>query len=130
MPDLPRYRQIADHFIQAIQSGTLPVHHRLPSVRPLAQQHGISVTTAMKVLRTLEDEHFALVRKHRKLSVDALARQSGVPNSTIRKFEATGNISLRQFLMLYEVLGNLNDLNAFTSQVHAPTSIEKVLKNA
>ncbi|MBP2846120.1 helix-turn-helix transcriptional regulator [Dickeya oryzae] len=84
----------------------------------------------MKVLQTLEDEHFALVRKHRKLSVDALARQSGVPNSTIRKFEATGNISLRQFLMLYEVLGNLNDLNAFTSQVHAPTSIEEVLKNA
>ncbi|WP_226068190.1 PLP-dependent aminotransferase family protein [Dickeya zeae] len=62
MPDLPRYRQIADHFIQAIQSGTLPVHHRLPSVRSLAQQHGISVTTAMKVLRTLEDEHFALAR--------------------------------------------------------------------
>ncbi|WP_459582272.1 GntR family transcriptional regulator [Dickeya oryzae] len=40
----------------------MPIHHRLPSVRSLAQQHGISVTTAMKVLRTLEDEHFALVR--------------------------------------------------------------------
>ncbi len=65
MPDLPRYRQIADHFIQAIQSGTLPIHHRLPSVRSLAQQHGVSVTTEMKVLRTLEDEHFALVRKLR-----------------------------------------------------------------
>ncbi|WP_049853794.1 PLP-dependent aminotransferase family protein [Dickeya fangzhongdai] len=62
MSDTPRYRQIADHFIRAIQSGTLPAHHRLPSVRALAQQHGTSATTAMKVLRTLEDEHFALAR--------------------------------------------------------------------
>ncbi|AYC21088.1 hypothetical protein DZA65_04256 [Dickeya dianthicola] len=70
------------------------------------------------------------MRKHRKLSVDTLARQSGVPNSTIRKFEAMGNISLRQFLMLYEVLGNLNDLNTLTHQAYTPTSIEEVLKNA
>ncbi|WP_192458568.1 PLP-dependent aminotransferase family protein [Musicola keenii] len=62
MSAMPRYRQIADHFIQAIRSGTLPANHRLPSVRALAQQHGTSATTAMKVLRTLEDEHFAVAR--------------------------------------------------------------------
>ncbi|QIZ49379.1 helix-turn-helix domain-containing protein [Dickeya zeae] len=89
----------------------------------------LSLYTAYDIQQKFK-QHLKAMRKYRKLSVDALAQQSGVPNSTIRKFEATGNISLRQFLMLYEVLGNLNDLNALTSQVHAPTSIEEVLKNA
>ncbi|ANE75335.1 MULTISPECIES: helix-turn-helix domain-containing protein [Dickeya] len=89
----------------------------------------LSLHTAYDIQQNLK-QHLKAMRKHRKLSVDALARQSGVPNSTIRKFEATGNISLRQFLMLYEVLGNLNDLNTLTNQAHTPTSIEEVLKNA
>ncbi|WKV49171.1 helix-turn-helix domain-containing protein [Dickeya fangzhongdai] len=89
----------------------------------------LSLHTAYDIQQNLK-QHLKAMRKHRKLSVDALSRRSGVPNSTIRKFEATGNISLRQFLMLYEVLGNLNDLNMLTHQSHTPTSIEEVLKNA
>lgn len=74
--------------------------------------------------------HLKAVRKSRKLSVDALARLSGVPNSTIRKFESTGNISLRQFLMLYDALGNLSDFSQLTEKTHTPHSIEGVLRNA
>ncbi|MBB1581538.1 helix-turn-helix domain-containing protein [Serratia sp. OS31] len=70
------------------------------------------------------------LRKNRKLSVTALAKASGVPNSTIRKFEASGNISLRQFLMLYDALGNLNELHQLTKSQNRPQTIEEVLKNA
>lgn len=90
----------------------------------------------MLSLNTPYDTQIALqiylkkVRKNRKLSVEALAKSSGVPNSTIRKFEATGNISLRQFLMLYHALCDLNDIHRLTKAENRPQSIEEVLKNA
>jgi len=42
---------------------------------------------------------------------DTLAKHSGVPSSTIKRFETTGEISLRQFLMLVQSLGMLNRMN-------------------
>ncbi len=47
-------------------------------------------------------------RKMRKHSRAEAATRSGVPAATIRRFEATGEISLRQLLMLCEVYGDLN----------------------
>lgn len=74
--------------------------------------------------------HLKEVRKCQKLSVDSLAKTSGVPNSTIRKFESTGNISFRQFLMLYGALSNLSDFDRLTKVENIPRSIEEVLKNS
>lgn len=55
-PDrLPLYQQWADHYQQAVALGVLPVGSRLPSVRELMQRHGISLSTALQVLRTLEE---------------------------------------------------------------------------
>jgi transcriptional regulator with XRE-family HTH domain len=69
-------------------------------------------------------------RQNLKWSVAALAQKSGVPNATIRKFESTGNISLRQFLMLYDAVGQLDDLHKLTKVTSAPKSISEVLSNA
>ncbi|MCG8708074.1 PLP-dependent aminotransferase family protein [Brenneria sp. 4F2] len=57
-----RYRWIADRIKQAIVDGTLAPGQRLPSVRKLSAQYGVSVTTTLKALRTLEDEHYAQAR--------------------------------------------------------------------
>lgn len=57
-----RYRQIAEQIKQAIRSGTLRPDSRLPSVRTLATQYSVSPTTALKTLRTLEDERFAVAK--------------------------------------------------------------------
>ncbi len=57
-----RYRHIAEQIKQAIDAGTLPAESRLPSVRTLATQYNISLTTALKTLRTLEDEHYAVAK--------------------------------------------------------------------
>ncbi|EBR9282238.1 GntR family transcriptional regulator, partial [Salmonella enterica subsp. enterica serovar Neukoelln] len=62
MVQLPRYRQMADQIKQAVREGVLPPDSRLPSVRVLAAQYNVSLTTALKVLRTLEDEHVAVAR--------------------------------------------------------------------
>ncbi|SJN58048.1 helix-turn-helix protein [Vibrio ruber DSM 16370] len=70
-------------------------------------------------------------RKQQKLTVEALAKRSGVPYSTIRKFESSGNISLRQFLMLFEAVGDLSQIRALTqTNQPEPKSIDEVLKDA
>lgn len=90
----------------------------------------LSLHTAFDVQLELKD-FIKQRRKQQKLSVEALAQCSGVPYSTIRKFENTGNISLRQFLMLLESVGSLNDITNLTKlSGQEPTSIEEVLKHA
>lgn len=59
-----------------------------------------------------------------------LAQLSGVPNSTIRKFESSGYISLRQFLMIYDAVAKLDDLHQLTQVTAAPKTIQEVLDNA
>jgi hypothetical protein len=71
-------------------------------------------------------------RKELKLSRAALAERSTVPASTIKKFETTGQISLRQFLLLWQCVDDLRRLHAVTTQGksaagRAPTSIDEVL---
>tara|TARA_R110001592_G_C13103734_1_gene744379 strand:+ start:143 stop:430 length:288 start_codon:yes stop_codon:yes gene_type:complete len=71
-------------------------------------------------------------RKTSKLSREKLAQRSTVPTSTIKKFETTGQISLRQFLLLWQSvdeLKRLNDLTRKSTQVNkTPLSINEVLK--
>jgi hypothetical protein len=49
-------------------------------------------------------------RKWLKDSRAKAAERSGVPAATLRKFENTGEISLRQFLMLLQAYGDLSVL--------------------
>ena len=67
-------------------------------------------------------------RRERKLSREALSRISTVPASTIKRFETTGQISLRQFLMLWQCVDRLNRLAAICEPPpRLPTSIDEVL---
>lgn len=67
-------------------------------------------------------------RKSRQLSRARLARLSTVPASTIKRFETTGEISLRQFLLLWHCLDDLSGLTALAAARAAmPRSINEVL---
>ena len=67
-------------------------------------------------------------RRARRLSRDALARLSTVPAATIKRFETTGQISLRQFLLLWQCVDGLDRVEALCDSVVAtPTSIDDVL---
>jgi predicted transcriptional regulator len=88
----------------------------------------LSVTDVQSALR----EHIKLQRKNLKLSREALAERSTVPASTIKKFETTGQISLRQFLLLWQSVDELSSLHQLTQtkqqpQTKMPTSIDEVL---
>lgn len=69
-------------------------------------------------------------RKEKRFSREALAERSLVPASTIRKFENTGQISLRQFLALWLVLDDMEKLVALTQKsLTLPKTIDEVLKD-
>lgn len=69
-------------------------------------------------------------RKEKKLSRRRLAEISLVPEATIKKFELTGQISLRQLLLLWQILDDLDRLYALTHpEPPMPTSIEEVLRD-
>jgi hypothetical protein len=68
-------------------------------------------------------------RKLLKLSRNALAERSTVPASTIKKFETTAQISLRQFILLWQCVDSLENLVALIKQQeNKPSSIDEVLK--
>ncbi len=69
-------------------------------------------------------------RKDLKLSRQALATSSTVPASTIKKFENTGQISLRQFLLLWQCVDDLSAISALLEKpkLH-PRTIAEVLKS-
>jgi hypothetical protein len=50
-------------------------------------------------------------RKWLKYSREKASEVSGVPESTIRKFESTGEISFRQLLMLLQAYGDISVMN-------------------
>ena len=67
-------------------------------------------------------------RRARRLSRSALARLSTVPAATIKRFETTGQISLRQFLLLWQCVDRLDRVAALCDPIVAPpTSIDDVL---
>ena len=68
-------------------------------------------------------------RKAKKWSRQALAERSSVPASTIKKFETTGQISLKQFILLWQSVDRLDAVVALTHESEpVPSSIEEVLK--
>ncbi len=87
----------------------------------------LSFTTPADVQRRLADA-LRQRRKGRRLSRAALARQSSVPASTIKRFETTGQISLRQFILLWQCVDDLAALAALAAERPAlPRSIDEVL---
>lgn len=83
---------------------------------------------AAEVQRLLA-RHLRAQREAAGLSREALAEVSLVPASTIKKFELGGQISLRQFVLLWQSLDDLPRLVALTKpQQTMPGSIEEVLK--
>ncbi|GGF94378.1 MULTISPECIES: transcriptional regulator [Cysteiniphilum] len=71
-------------------------------------------------------------RKSLKYSRNKLEERSTVPAATIKHFETTGRISLRQFLLIWQTIDDLSKIDALTRQDKEPNykTIEDVLKDA
>jgi DNA-binding transcriptional regulator YhcF (GntR family) len=53
------YQQVATTIIRKIRSGELGAGDKLPSIRDIAAEHGITTATAQKVVRELTDRGYA-----------------------------------------------------------------------
>lgn len=87
----------------------------------------LSIYSPFEVQKKLADTVRAK-RKKMKLSRRALAERSTVPAPTIKRFETTGEISLRQFVMLWQCVDRLDVLAALANPPKpAPRTIAEVL---
>ena len=95
-----------------------------------------ALTMKLSLLSTHDVQtHLAhAVRVRRKAlgwSRQALAERSLVPASTIKKFETTGQISLGQFLLLWQCVDDLARIDQFCKPVRVtPSSIDDVLRRS
>ncbi|MDE0007555.1 MAG: helix-turn-helix domain-containing protein [Gammaproteobacteria bacterium] len=88
----------------------------------------LSLTTAADVQRQLAAS-VRQRRQDRKLSRRALAERSTVPAATIKRFETTGQVSLRQFVLLWQCVGDLDQLASMAEPRAAPPqTIDEVLE--
>lgn len=105
----PIYIRIADEIAASMDSGQLQPGDRLPSVRRLVQQKGVSATTAVAALRELENRGLVVARPqsgyfaHPKRSIAALStltRPSSAPHAVgidsviVRMVEASHDASV------------------------------------
>ena len=73
--------------------------------------------------------HLRALREQSSLSREALAGRSTVPVPTIKKFERSGQISLRQLLLLWQCLDDLRRIHQLTQPASPPLpkTIDEVL---
>ncbi|WP_290902960.1 PLP-dependent aminotransferase family protein [Aquabacterium sp.] len=76
------YLKIADAMARQIRTGTLPRGERIPSVRNLASQHGVSQSTVVQAYRTLEDARLIEARPRSGYFVAARPPQLPEPDTS------------------------------------------------
>ena len=72
-------------------------------------------------------KRFRNMRKAKNVTIKALSERSGVPYSTIRRFESTGEISFLSLVKITSTLNEDREINALFADV-APRSIEEVIR--
>jgi DNA-binding transcriptional MocR family regulator len=80
-PGFPLYHRVAGELAQAIHGGSLRTGDRLPSVRQLCQQHGVSASTITLAYRWLENQ--ALVEARPKSGYFVARRHAPLPEPEI-----------------------------------------------
>ncbi|MFC0267201.1 aminotransferase-like domain-containing protein [Kushneria aurantia] len=74
-----RYERLADHLRERIRAGYYSAGERLPSVRALAEAHGVSLSTAQHAYHQLEDARLIRSRPRSGYFVCALRERPAFP---------------------------------------------------
>ncbi len=70
---------------------------------------------------------FKEMRKAKKITIKDLSKNSGVPYSTIRRFESSGEISFLSLVKIVSTIGEDEEIaNLFTRRI--PASIEEIIR--
>ena len=114
---LPLYQRIAGQLEAAIASGALRAGDRLPSVRQLSHQHGVSLTTALQAFRWLENR--GVVEARPKSGYFVAPRAPALPEPQFDlSIEGASFVSMDQ--VLHELLMMIEDPQAVPSFNAAP----------
>lgn len=70
---------------------------------------------------------FRRVRQSKKVTMKELSKSSGVPYSTIRRFESTGEISFLSLVKITSALGEDQVITGLFSDI-VPRTIEEVIR--
>ena len=87
----------------------------------------------MIVLKTPQEmavdaaKRFKEMRKAKKITIKKLSENSGVPYSTIRRFESSGEISFISLVKIVSTIGEDEEItNLFAKRI--PASIEEIIR--
>ena len=70
---------------------------------------------------------FKEMRKVKKITIKELSERSGVPYSTIRRFESSGEISFLSLVKIVSTVGEDEEItNLFAKRI--PASIEEIIR--
>lgn len=72
-------------------------------------------------------KRFRKVRTSKKVTMKELSERSGVPYSTIRRFESTGEISFLSLIKMTSALGEDQEITGLFADT-VPQSIEEVIR--
>ena len=72
-------------------------------------------------------ERFRALRKAKKITLKEVSERSGVPYSTIRRFESKGEISILAFVKITSTIGE-DDMITGLFKERVPESIEEVIR--
>lgn len=72
-------------------------------------------------------KRFRSVRRAKGITLKALSEQSGVPYSTLRRFESSGEISFVSLAKLASAMGEDGQVTGLFAET-VPSSIEEVLR--
>lgn len=87
----PLYVAVADELAGLIATGQLPARSRVPSVRRLARQRGISITTAVATLRQLEQR--GLIQARPKSGYFVAPRRAALPEPSAVELPRTARLA-------------------------------------
>ena len=72
-------------------------------------------------------KRFRKLRRSRKVTIRSLSERSGVPYSTLRRFESTGEIAFVSLVKIASVLGEDDQIRNLFANPY-PQSMEEVLR--
>lgn len=89
-----RYEQLADLITSMIDNGALAPGARVPSVRALSEQHGVSISTALQTYRSLEDRGVLVARPQSGFYVASTQPGTFALPSTSRRSAKASTVSI------------------------------------
>jgi DNA-binding transcriptional MocR family regulator len=89
-----RYERLADHILGLVANGTLAPGARVPSVRAISEEQGVSVSTVLQAYRVLEDRGVIVARPQSGFYVAAAARGLMALPSTSRRRAKASTVSI------------------------------------